>query len=120
MGRGSGRGPHLRGSRRGAAPRRCPAGRPGGLVTTTLGPLLDYDRSQAGELVPTLAAWLETCSVAETARRVYAHYNTVRKRLDRIEELLGPVLTDSRRALDLAVARRVHERTGPPPRPTAR
>ena len=61
-----------------------------------------------------LAAWLETRSVAETARRVYAHYNTVRKRLERIEELLGPVLTDPRRALDLAVAIRVHERSGPP------
>ncbi|HJR91741.1 MAG TPA: PucR family transcriptional regulator ligand-binding domain-containing protein [Acidimicrobiia bacterium] len=83
-------------------------------VTTTLGPLLDYDRDQGGELVPTLSAWLETRSVAETARRVYAHYNTVRKRLERIEELLGPVLTDARRALDLAVALRLHERSGPP------
>jgi purine catabolism regulator len=82
-------------------------------VTTTLGPLLDYDQTQGGELLPTLAAWLETRSVAETARRVYAHYNTVRKRLERIEELLGPVLTDPRRALDLAVALRVHERWSP-------
>jgi purine catabolism regulator len=56
--------------------------------------------------------------VAETARRIFAHYNPVRKRLDRIEELLGPVLTDPRRALDLAVALRVHERSGPAPRPT--
>lgn len=84
-------------------------------VETTLGSLLAYDRGQGGELVPTLAAWLETRSVAETARRVYAHYNTVRKRLDRIEELLGPVLTDPRRALDLAVALRIHERSGPAP-----
>jgi purine catabolism regulator len=85
-----------------------------GFVATTLGPLLAYDETQGGELLPTLAAWLETRSVAETARRVYAHYNTVRKRLERIEELLGPVLTDPRRALDLAVALRVHERSGPP------
>lgn len=96
----------------------CPPGDLADFVTTTLGPLLDYDREQGGELVPTLAAWLETRSVAETARRIYAHYNTVRKRLERIEELLGPVLTDPRRALDLAVALRVHERSGPPPRPT--
>ena len=85
-------------------------------VATTLGPLLAYDEAQGGELLPTLAAWLETRSVAETARRVFAHYNTVRKRLERIEELLGPVLTDPRRALDLAVALRIHERSGPPPR----
>jgi purine catabolism regulator len=96
----------------------CPPGDLADFVATTLGPLLDYDRAQGGELVPTLAAWLETRSVAETARRVYAHYNTVRKRLDRIEELLGPVLTDPRRALDLGVALRVHERSGPAPRAT--
>ena len=96
----------------------CPPGDLADFVTTTLGPLLDYDHTQGGELVPTLAAWLETRSVAETARRIFAHYNTVRKRLDRIEELLGPVLTDPRRALDLAVALRVHERSGPAPRPT--
>jgi purine catabolism regulator len=84
-------------------------------VNTTLGPLLTHDRIHDGELVPTLAAWLETRSVAETARRIYAHYNTVRKRLERIEELLGPVLTDPRRALDLAVALRIHERSGPAP-----
>jgi purine catabolism regulator len=96
----------------------CPPGDLADFVTTTLGPLLDYDRAQAGELVPTLAAWLETRSIAETARRVHAHYNTVRKRLDRIEELLGPVLSEARRALDLAVALRVYERSGPGPRPT--
>ena len=90
----------------------CPPDDLADFVATTLGPLLEYDRAQGGELVPTLAAWLETRSVAETARRIYAHYNTVRKRLERIEELLGPVLTDPRRALDLAVALRVHERSG--------
>jgi sugar diacid utilization regulator len=79
----------------------------------TIGPLLAYDQTQGGELVTTLVSWLETRSIAETARRVYAHYNTVRKRLERIEELLGVSLNDPRRALDLAVALRVHERDGP-------
>ncbi|HKY77592.1 MAG TPA: PucR family transcriptional regulator ligand-binding domain-containing protein [Acidimicrobiia bacterium] len=76
-----------------------------------LGRLLAYDETQGGELVTTLVSWLETRSIAETARRVYAHYNTVRKRLERIEELLGVPLSDPRRALDLAVALRVHERS---------
>ena len=76
----------------------------------TIGPLLAYDLTQGGELVTTLVSWLETRSIAETARRVFAHYNTVRKRLERIEELLGFSLSDPRRALDVAVALRVHER----------
>jgi len=80
----------------------------------TIGRLLAYDLTQGGELVATLVSWLETRSIAETSRRVYAHYNTVRKRLERIEELLEVSLTDPRRALDLAVALRVHERDGQP------
>ena len=80
-------------------------------VDQTLGALLAYDRSSDGELVATLRAWIDTRSVAETARRVFAHYNTIRKRLERIEELLGPVLTDSSRLLDLAVALRVLDRS---------
>jgi purine catabolism regulator len=81
-------------------------------VDQTLGALLAYDQSYDGELVPTLRAWIDTRSVAETARRVFAHYNTIRKRLERIEELLGPVVTDSRRLLDLAVALRILDRSG--------
>jgi purine catabolism regulator len=83
----------------------------------TIGRLLAYDQTQGGELVTTLVSWLETRSIAETARRVYAHYNTVRKRLERIEELLDVSLSDPRRALDLAVALRVHERDGQPGSP---
>ncbi len=81
-----------------------------GFVDQTLGAVLAYDRSYDGELVATLRAWIDTRSVAETARRVYAHYNTIRKRLERIEELLGPVLTDTRRLLDLAIALRLLDR----------
>jgi purine catabolism regulator len=82
-----------------------------GFVDQTLGVLLAYDRSYDGQLVATLRAWIDTRSVAETARRVFAHYNTIRKRLERIEELLGPVLTDSRRLLDVAVALRLLDRS---------
>lgn len=82
-----------------------------GFVDQTLGALLAYDQTYDGELVATLRAWIETRSVAETARRVFAHYNTIRKRLERIEELLGPVLPDADRLLDLAVALRILDRS---------
>jgi PucR family transcriptional regulator, purine catabolism regulatory protein len=88
----------------------CPPGEVEDFREEMLGRLLAYDQTQGGELVTTLVSWLETRSIAETARRVYAHYNTVRKRLERIEELLGVTLSDPRRALDLAVALRIHER----------
>ncbi|MGH9283105.1 MAG: PucR family transcriptional regulator, partial [Acidimicrobiales bacterium] len=88
----------------------CPPAELEGFVAQTVGPLLAYDQTHEGDLVATLAAWVETRSVAQTARRVYAHYNTVRKRLERIEEILGPVLADPRRLLDLAVALRLAER----------
>lgn len=58
----------------------CPPADLETFVADTLGPLLAYDRTQEGELVATLTGWVETRSVAQTARRVYAHYNTVRKR----------------------------------------
>lgn len=88
----------------------CPSDEVEDFKEQLLGRLVAYDQTQGGELVATLIGWLETRSIAETARRVYAHYNTVRKRLERIEELLGVPLSDPRRALDLAVALRVHER----------
>lgn len=92
----------------------CPPEEVDDFKEQAIGRLLDYDQTQGGELVTTLDSWLETRSIAETARRVYAHYNTVRKRLERIEELLGVTLSDPRRALDLAVALRVHERDDRP------
>ena len=50
----------------------CPPAEVEDFVSSTLAALLTYDQTQGGELVTTLAAGLETRSVAETARRVYA------------------------------------------------
>ena len=48
--------------------------------------------------------WLETRNMAEAARRIHVHYNTFKNRLERIEAILGPVVTDAARSLECEVA----------------
>ena len=81
-----------------------PEGELAEFVRHTIGALHDHDRTHATELVDTLAVWLETRNVAEAARRMYVHYNTLKNRLERVEAILGPVLDDSARALECEVA----------------
>ena len=42
--------------------------------------------------------------MAEAARLIHVHYNTLKNRLERIEGIIGPVLEDSARALECEVA----------------
>jgi purine catabolism regulator len=42
--------------------------------------------------------------MAEAARRTHVHYNTLKNRLDRIETVLGPIMTDAVRSLECEVA----------------
>ena len=52
--------------------------------------LIDYDRRRNAQLVETLERYLGArCSVAESARTLYIHPNTVRQRLERIERITG-------------------------------
>ncbi len=73
-------------------------------VEQAIGQLVDHDRANGTELVETLGMWLETHNMAESARRLFVHYNTLKNRLDRIESIAGPVLTDSARSLECSVA----------------
>jgi purine catabolism regulator len=73
-------------------------------VQRTIGPLVEHDRTNHTDLVDTLAMWLETRNMAEAARRMHVHYNTLKNRLDRIEAIIGPVLADAARALECEVA----------------
>jgi sugar diacid utilization regulator/GAF domain-containing protein len=62
-------------------------------------------RARGGELVSTLATYLETVGHLESAaRRLGIHINTMRHRIGRIEELLGRDLRDARTRLDLQLA----------------
>jgi purine catabolism regulator len=73
-------------------------------VVHAIGALLEHDRSHHTDLVETLGVWLETRNMAEAARRTHVHYNTFKNRLERIEDILGPVVTDAARSLECEVA----------------
>jgi purine catabolism regulator len=73
-------------------------------VQHAIGPLVEHDRSHHTDLVETLGVWLETRNMAEAARRIHVHYNTFKNRLERIEDILGPVVTDAARSLECEVA----------------
>lgn len=64
-----------------------------------------YDRERGAELLRTLDEYLSRGgSVAATARDLYIHVNTLRQRLQRIEELTGlEIAAEDRLALQLAV-----------------
>jgi PucR family transcriptional regulator, purine catabolism regulatory protein len=60
------------------------------LERSVVGRLAAADASAGSDLSETLASYLDHgCSVAETAEALYVHRNTLRKRLARIEALLG-------------------------------
>jgi purine catabolism regulator len=73
-------------------------------VQKTIGPLVEHDRAHDTDLVDTLAVWLETRNMAEAARRMHVHYNTLKNRLERVEAIVGPIVADAARALECEVA----------------
>jgi sugar diacid utilization regulator len=72
-----------------------------------LGKLEAYDAARGTTLVATLETFLATRNAALAARRLYLHCNTLKNRLARIEEIIGPYLDDPDRCLSLAMALRL-------------
>jgi purine catabolism regulator len=72
-----------------------------------LGRLDAYDAARGTTLVATLEMFLATRNAALAARRLFLHYNTLKNRLAKIEEIIGPYLEDPDRCLSLALALRL-------------
>jgi DNA-binding PucR family transcriptional regulator len=77
-----------------------------GFAEEMLGCLQRHDARTGSELVGTLRCWVAAdYSVAQAARRLYVHPNTVKYRLRRIRELIGgdPSRGDLRLQIELAL-----------------
>ncbi|WP_441246464.1 helix-turn-helix domain-containing protein [Kitasatospora sp. McL0602] len=80
----------------------------GAFVTSTLGPLLEYDARRGTELVRTLRAYFECGgSLTRAKDELHVHVNTVVQRLDRVEILLGHDWNHPERSLELQLALRL-------------
>lgn len=81
-----------------------PESAPQEYVKSRLQPLLAYDEREGTDLYRTLVAFVECGgNRVETARRLFVHYNTLRHRLHRIEELVGADFSHPVSSLDLSL-----------------
>ena len=74
---------------------------------SVLGPLESYDLATGTALVRTLDTFLATRNGALAARQLFVHYNTLKNRLSKIEEVIGPFVDDPERCLSLSLALRL-------------
>ena len=76
-----------------------------GFCEKFLGPLMEYDEKNQKDLIKTLQVFLDNESVIQSSSdELHVHYNTMKYRLKRIEEITGLNLTDAQNRLNLRLA----------------
>lgn len=84
------------------------------IVGRHLGPVLDYDRRRRTRLADTLWHWFAAGELlAPAADALSVHPNTVRQRLERVDDLLGPDWRTPEGRFHLHLALRLHRVAGP-------
>lgn len=70
-------------------------------VDQTLGTLIEYDRQNNTFLLDTLQVYLEqNCNIVQASAKMFIHRNTMKYRMDRIQEITNRSLDDSYTRLD--------------------
>ncbi len=74
-----------------------------------LGTLYQYDKEHGMDLLQTLETWIENqFNIAQTARSLYTHRNTVLYRMDKISSILNSDLKDAEELLKYQLALKIY------------